>query len=244
MTVTSAEPLPSRQRILVVDDQPEIRDVVTRALSAAGYAIDCSSDGAVGLRHALTGDYQLVILDLVMPETDGRTVLTRLCRERPGQAVLVLSCVADVPTKVDCLDLGAQDYLTKPFALDELLARVRVQLRGDHRGTGQRGADPHSGDHQLSEIIRAGQLVLDLGRLQADAGLGPVPLTRLEVLLLRELMEHTGESVPKGTLLASVWGMDFDPGSNVVDVCVRRLRSKLGFDLIETVRGAGYRLAS
>ena len=234
MTVTSAELLPPQQRILVVDDQPEIRDVVTRALSAAGYAIDCSSDGADGLQHALTGDYQLVILDLVMPETDGRAVLTRLCQERPGQAVLVLSCVADVPTKVDCLDLGAQDYLTKPFALDELLARVRVQLRGEQRGA----------DHQLNEIIRAGHLVLDLGRLQADAGTGAVPLTRLEVLLLRELMEHLGESVPKGALLASVWGIDFDPGSNVVDVCVRRLRSKLGFDLIETVRGAGYRLAS
>ncbi len=248
MTVTSDRLSPSRQRILVVDDQPEIRDVVARALSAAGYAIDCSSDGAAGLQHALTGDYQLIILDLVMPETDGRAVLTRLCKERPGQPVLVLSCVADVPTKVDCLDLGAQDYLTKPFALDELLARVRVRLRAnqsgdDHHGPVPRG-DQHGGDHQLSEIIRAGQLVLDFGRLQADAGLGPVPLTRLEVLLLRELMEHIGESVPKGTLLASVWGIDFDPGSNVVDVCVRRLRSKLGFDLIETVRGAGYRLAS
>src|SRR5258708_37383392 len=238
MTVTSGEVLPPRQRLLVVDDQPEIRDVVTRALSAAGYAIDCSIDGADGLQHALTGDYQLVILDLVMPETDGRTVLTRLCQQRPGQAVLVLSCVADVPTKVDCLDLGAQDYLTKPFALDELLARVRVHLRGDQRG------DRHGADHQLSETIRAGHLVLDLGRLQADAGMGAVALTRLEVLLLRELMEHLGESVPKGALLASVWGIDFDPGSNVVDVCVRRLRSKLGFELIETVRGAGYRLAS
>ncbi len=247
MTVTSAELLPSQQRILVVDDQPEIRDVVARALSAAGYAIDCSSDGAAGLRHALTGDYQLVILDLVMPETDGRTVLTRLCQQRPGQAVLVLSCVDDVPTKVDCLDLGAQDYLTKPFALDELLARVRVRLRAGQGGGQQDGGHQqrqHSGDHQLGEIIRAGQLVLDLGRMQADAGLGPIPLTRLEVLLLRELMEHIGESVPKGTLLATVWGIDFDPGSNVVDVCVRRLRSKLGFDLIETVRGAGYRLAS
>ncbi len=252
MTATSVELLPTRQRILVVDDQPEIRDVVTRALSAAGYAIDCTGDGASALQHALTGEYQLVILDLVMPETDGRTVLTQLCQQRPDQAVLVLSCVADVPTKVHCLDLGAQDYLTKPFALDELLARVRVQLRGDqmraglqHRQRGdQRGADQRANDHQLGEIIRAGQLVLDLGRLQADAGMGPVPLTRLEVLLLRELMEHIGESVPKGSLLASVWGIDFDPGSNVVDVCVRRLRSKLGFDLIETVRGAGYRLAS
>ncbi len=138
-----------------------------------------------------------------------------------------------------CLDLGAQDYLTKPFALDELLARVRVQLRADH---GEHDGSDHAAAGRRS--IRAGQLMLDLGRLQADAGLGPVPLTRLEVMLLRELMEHSGESVPKGMLLASVWGIDFDPGSNVVDVCVRRLRSKLGFDLIETVRGAGYRLAS
>jgi two-component system, OmpR family, response regulator len=244
MTSTSAEVTPPQQRILVVDDQPEIRDVVTRALSAAGYAIDCSSDGAAGLQHALTGAYRLVILDLVMPEIDGRAVLTRLRRERPGQAVLVLSCVADVATKVDCLDLGAQDYLTKPFALDELLARVRVQLRAEHQRHSQPSADHPSGEHQPGEVIRAGHLVLDLGRLQADAGLGPIPLTRLEVLLLRELMEHIGESVPKGSLLASVWGIDFDPGSNVVDVCVRRLRSKLGFDLIETVRGAGYRLAS
>ena len=252
MTVTSAELVPSQQRILVVDDQPEIRDVVARALSAAGYAIDCSSDGAAGLHHALSGDYQLVILDLVMPKTDGRTVLTRLHEERPDQAVLVLSCVADVPTKVDCLDLGAQDYLTKPFALDELLARVRVQMRRDklradfrHRQPDGERRGHHDGAYvQLSEIVRVGALLLDLGRLQADAGMGPVPLTRLEVLLLRELMEHAGESVPKGALLASVWGIDFDPGSNVVDVCVRRLRSKLGYDLIETVRGAGYRLAS
>jgi len=91
-------------------------------------------------------------------------------------------------------------------------------------------------------VIRAGELTLDVGRLVADIGAGPVPLTRLEFLLLRELAEHAGESVPKGTLLATVWGYDFDPGSNVVDVCVRRLRSKLGFDLIKTVRGEGYQL--
>ena len=134
---------------------------------------------------------------------------------------------------MSCLDLGAQDYLTKPFALAELLARVRVQLRGEH-----------GHEHQLHEVLRAGQLVLDLGRLQADSGVGPVPLTRLEVMVLRELMEHPGQSVAKDQLLATVWGIDFDPGSNVVDVCIRRLRSKLGFDLIETVRGAGYRLAA
>jgi DNA-binding response OmpR family regulator len=146
----------------------------------------------------------------------------------------VLSCLSDVTTKVACLDMGAHDYLTKPFSIEELLARVRVQLRGE----------PLAGEHQPGDLIRAGHLVLDLGRMQADAGFGPVSVTRLEVMLLRELMEHMGESVAKDNLLASVWGLDFNPGSNVVDVCVRRLRSKLGFELIETVRGAGYRLAS
>jgi two-component system, OmpR family, response regulator len=219
-------------RVLVVDDETDIRDMVSRALREAGYDIDAAADGDAGLALALAGDYQLVILDLVMPRTDGREVLATLQRARPDQPVLVLSCQSDVPTKVSCLDSGASDYLTKPFSLDELLARVRVQLRGEHA------------EHQQDQQIRVGHLVLDLGRMYADAGPGPVQLTRLEMLLLRELMEHVGESVSKGSLLASVWGIDFDPGSNVVDVCVRRLRSKLGFDLIETVRGAGYRLAA
>jgi DNA-binding response OmpR family regulator len=234
MTSNQAETRLTHRRILVVDDEPHIRGMVIRALEGAGYAIDSAADGQAGLALALTGDYELVILDLVMPRADGRQILSQLSRERPDEVVMVLSCISDVTTKVACLDMGAHDYLTKPFSIDELLARVRVQLRGDHQ----------AGDHQPGDLIRAGQLVLDLGRMEADAGVGPVRLTRLEVMLLRELMEHTGESVAKGTLLATVWGMDFNPGSNVVDVCVRRLRSKLGFDLIETVRGAGYRLAS
>jgi len=234
MSISQVATGPVPSRILVVDDEPQIRDVVTRALQAAGYGIDSAADGEAGLALALSGDYQLVILDVLMPAADGREVLRQLQRLRPDQPVLVLSCLSDVTAKVDLLDAGANDYLTKPFSLDELLARVRVQLR----------AEQQTGEHPAADIMRAGRLVLDLGRMQADAGLGPVPLTRLEVLLLRELMEHAGGSVAKGTLLASVWGIEFDPGSNVVDVCVRRLRSKLGFDLIETVRGAGYRLAS
>ena len=217
-------------RILLVDDEPKIRGFIARALTAAGYEIDCASGGAEALRRAGLGEYGLVILDLIMPDMDGRSVLTALLRERPEQPVLVLSCLDDVTTKVCCLDLGAHDYLTKPFSLEELLARVRVQLRGE--------------PHQAGEVLRAGDLILDVGRLQADNGAGPVALTRLEFLLLRELMEHVGQSVRKDQLLASIWGYDFDPGSNVVDVCVRRLRSKLGFDLIKTVRGAGYQLAS
>ncbi len=216
--------------ILLVDDEPRIRDFITRALVTAGYAVDSASCGQDGLQMALAQDYDLVILDLLMPDVDGRHILTQLMRDRREQPVLVLSCLADVTTKVDCLELGAQDYLTKPFSLAELLARVRIRLRGD--------------PHPANEVLRAGDLMLDVGRLEANIGRGPVALTRLEFLLLRELIEHAGQSVGKGQLLASVWGYDFDPGSNVVDVCVRRLRSKLGFELIKTVRGEGYRLAS
>lgn len=218
----------TRPHILLVDDEPRIRDFMTRALATAGYTVDAACSGQEGLRMALAGDYGLVILDLVMPDMDGRRVLAELQAQRREQPVLVLSCLADVTTKVDCLELGAQDYLTKPFSLAELLARVRVRLRGD----------------TLHEVLKAGDLVLDVGRLEADIGHGPVALTRLEFLLLRELIEHAGHSVGKGQLLATVWGYDFDPGSNVVDVCVRRLRSKLGFGLIKTVRGEGYQLAS
>jgi DNA-binding response OmpR family regulator len=262
-------------RILVVDDEPKIRSFIGRALTAAGYVIDFSGSGTDGVRSALESRYDLVILDLVMPDLDGRQVLGKLLAARPDQAVIVLSCVADVAAKVDLLERGAQDYLTKPFSLAELLARVRVRLRTEppalveagHRNTaalngGQAGpvsadeaaatapplepplAPPQPVGHAAGEVIRAGDVTLDVTRLVADIGAGPVPLTRLEFLLLRELAEHAGESVSKGKLLASVWGYDFDPGSNVVDVCVRRLRSKLGFDLIKTVRGEGYQLVA
>jgi DNA-binding response OmpR family regulator len=219
---------PAGSRILLVDDEPRIRDFIGRALAAAGYVTDSAGDGAAALRQVMAGGYALLILDLVMPGMDGREVLAEVMRRNPDQSVLVLSCLEDVATKVACLELGAQDYLVKPFSLDELLARVRARLRGDA--------------HQ-PETVRAGDLVLDISRLRASVGHGLIPLTRLEFLLLRELMEHPGQSVPKEQLLASVWGLQFDPGSNVVDVCVRRLRSKLGFELIKTVRGEGYQLA-
>jgi two-component system, OmpR family, response regulator len=209
-------------RILVADDEPGIRAFIGRALDAAGYLTDFAATGAEALRRALGGHYDLMVLE-------------RLLTARPEQAVLVLSCLGDVASKVECLERGAQDYLTKPFSLAELLARVRVRVR-------VRGGTAENGHDRAAEIVRAGCLTLDVARLVADIGAGAVPLTRLEFLLLRELAEHVGQSVSKGQLLASVWGYDFDPGSNVVDVCVRRLRSKLGFGLIKTVRGEGYQL--
>jgi two-component system, OmpR family, response regulator len=231
-----------RGRILIVDDEPKIGSFIGRALTAAGYATEFASSGADALRSYTASSFDLVILDLVIADMDGRQVLGQLLAVRPDQAVIVLSCVADVAAKVDLLERGAQDYLTKPFSLAELLARVRVRLRAEPHQT-----EPHHDGESVhvgapGEMIRAGRVTLDVGKLVADIGQGPVPLTRLEFLLLRELAEHTGQLVSKNSLLASVWGYDFDPGSNVVDVCVRRLRSKLGFELIKTVRGEGYQL--
>jgi DNA-binding response OmpR family regulator len=224
-----ASPEPGRPRILVIDDEPHISGFVARALENSGYQVQVAVSAPDGIERASTGGCDLVILDLIMPDLDGRAVLSSILRARPDQAVLVLSCSSDVSTKVECLDLGARDYLTKPFSLAELGARVRAGLRE----TAKR-----------SEVTRAGELTLDAGRLVADNGEGPVALTRLEFLCLRALMERAGGPVTKIELLASVWGIDFDPGSNLVDVCIRRLRAKLGFTLIETVRGEGYRLAS
>jgi two-component system, OmpR family, response regulator len=216
-------------RILLIDDEPQISGFVGRALEHGGYGVDIAAGAADGIRLAGSGGYALVILDLIMPDMDGRAVLRAILRAHPAQAVMILSCTADPGTKADCLDLGAKDYLTKPFSLAELTARVRARLREAALRT---------------EVMQCGELTLDAGRLVADSGAGPVPLTRLEFLCLRALMEHGGESVTKSELLACVWGIEFDPGSNIVDVCIRRLRAKLGFALIETVRGEGYRLAS
>jgi DNA-binding response OmpR family regulator len=214
--------------ILVIDDEQAIRSALGRVLIAEGHTVNFAETGLEGLRRALTGPYDLVILDLLIPDTDGRAVLRQLLRDRPAQAVLVLSCLSDVRCKVECLELGARDYLTKPFSLAELLARVHTQLRGE----------------SLGAVIRVGQLKLHVGRMEADIGRGPIALTRLEFLVLRELMEHAGRSVSRGRLLTSVWGYDFEPDSNIVGVCVRRLRTKLGDHIIRTVRGEGYRLAT
>jgi len=217
-------------RILVIDDEHRILNFVSRGLRAHGYAVDAVADPAEGLHAATTDRYDLVVLDLLMPHLDGVSVLRRILEVKPSQPVVVLSALGDSATKVRCLELGAEDYLAKPFSLEELVARVRARLR--------RSQEP--GPTMLS----AGRLRLDLIRREADSGSGPVPLAEREFLLLSHLMSNAGETVSKERLLSMVWGYYFECGSNVVDVYVGRLRRKLGAGAVETVRGEGYRVVA
>jgi two-component system OmpR family response regulator len=214
-------------QILVIDDEPKIVSFVSRALAGDGFAVDSAADGARALALATRERYDLVVLDLLLPGVDGLSVLHKLMSRRPGQQVIVLSAVSEVAAKVRCLDLGAADYLTKPFALVELLARVRSRLRDRAPATEQ----PH---------LRAGRLTLDLRRQSVADGGRAVSLTNREFLLLEHLVRNAGAACTRDELLVAVWGYAFDPGTNVVDVYVRRLRSKLGADVVETVRNVGY----
>jgi two-component system, OmpR family, response regulator len=223
-------------RVLVVDDESRILAFVGRALRAEGFTVDAVSDGATAVRMATASAYDLVILDLAMPGLAGVEALQELVARRPQQPVLVLSARGDVDSKVMCLNLGADDYLTKPFSLDELLARVRARVRVGRRH------EPSSSDQTSDGASAVAGLRIDVERQEVDAGSGPMPLSRREFLLLRELVRNVGRTVSKERLLSSVWGLSHDPGSNVVDVYVRRLRAKLGDDIVRTVRGEGYRI--
>jgi DNA-binding response OmpR family regulator len=219
-------------RILIVEDEARIRAFLARAFEAEGFRVDVVEDGEHGLERALTGSYDLVILDLLLPGRDGLDALRELHRERSDLPVLILSARSDLPTKLRGFELGAVDYVAKPFSLDELLARARVQLR---RG---RGAEDGT-------VMRVGRLILDLASRQARVGDTVADLSDREFRLLYFLMQHVGQVISRERLLSEVWGFDFDPRSNVVDVCVRRLRRRLGPDApIETVRNAGYRAAA
>jgi two-component system copper resistance phosphate regulon response regulator CusR len=219
-------------RILVIEDEPRILEFLRLGLEAEGFAVDAAEDGSAGLRLALDGPYELVVLDLLLPRLDGLRLLAELRRARADLPVLILSARSDLSTRLRGFDLGANDYLAKPFSFDELVARVRVHLR--------RAADSPAGSK-----LRAGNVQLDLARRQAHVDDRVVDLSDREFRLLYHLLSHPGEVVSRERLLSEVWGYSFDPGSNVVDVCIRRLRKKLGSaGAIETVRNAGYRLVA
>jgi DNA-binding response OmpR family regulator len=218
-------------KILVIDDEPDLVRFVRRALEAEGYQVLTSTNGLEGLRLALDQHPALIVLDLAMPGMHGEAVLSALMTQDPSYRVLILSATADVQLRIACLEQGAVDFVAKPFAVRELIARARGRLGEDAA-------------NRRKNRLRVGDIVLDLEARQLVVDGRPTLLAKREFLLLRHLMSNPDAVCSRQELLSEVWGYDFDPSTNVVDVCVGRLRSKVGPDLILTVRNVGYQLQS
>lgn len=220
-------------RLLIVEDEPKTGDYLRQGLTEAGFVADLARNGTDGLHLALTGDYDLAILDVMLPGLDGWQVLESLRRQGRDLPVLFLTARDDVADRVRGLELGADDYLVKPFAFSELLARCRTLLR--------------RGKNKEPEILRIADLELDLLRRRAQRGGSRIDLTAKEFTLLALLMRRQGEVLSRALIASQVWDMNFDSDTNVVDVAIKRLRAKvdepfasLAPRLIHTVRGMGY----
>jgi two-component system OmpR family response regulator len=220
-------------RILIVEDERGIAEFLARALDAEGFATGRAADGAEGERLALTGDFNLVLLDVMLPGRSGLDVLETIRARRPELPVILLTALGQKQDVVEGLNRGADDYVTKPFDLDELLARVRAQLRRPAQ------RDP-------TRLV-AGDLELDLRTREVTRSGESVRLTAREFELLTYLMRHPNQVLSREQILNAVWGYDFDPGTNVLSVYINYLRRKLTVDgeppPIETVRSAGFKLA-
>jgi DNA-binding response OmpR family regulator len=215
-------------RILIAEDEPRIASFLTKGLKAAGYTTTVVGNGVDTAAYARGGDFDLLILDLGLPGQDGLAALAQIRARGERLPVIVLTARDAVPDRVTGLDLGADDYLTKPFSFDELLARIRARLRDHGRDT--------------PTTLHAGPVTLDLVRRTAAVHDRNVELTAREFLLAETLMRHPGQVLSREQLLDRVWGLAHDPGSNIVDVYIGYLRRKLGQEFIHTVRGVGYRL--
>jgi two-component system copper resistance phosphate regulon response regulator CusR len=217
-------------KLLIVEDEPKVGDYLKQGLSEAGFVADLVRDGNDGVHAALEGDYDLVVLDVMLPGLDGWQVLQEIRRAGKQMPVLFLTARDRTEERVKGLELGADDYLVKPFAFSELLARVRTLLR---RG---RAAEP--------PVLKVADLELDLLRRRALRGRERIDLTAKEFALLELLMRRQGEVLPRSLIASQVWDMNFDSDTNAIDVAVRRLRAKVDepFEpkLIHTVRGMGY----
>ncbi|MDC6177057.1 heavy metal response regulator transcription factor [Ralstonia solanacearum] len=218
-------------KLLVVEDEAKTGQYLQQGLTEAGFVVDLARNGTDGSHLALTGDYDLLILDVMLPDVDGWQILQSLRHAELGTPVLFLTARDSVADRVKGLELGADDYLVKPFAFAELLARVRTLLR--------RGSAPAS-----AERIQVADLVLDLSRRRASRAGQKIALTSKEFSLLELLVRRSGEVLPRSLIASQVWDMNFDSDTNVIDVAIRRLRAKIddNFEpkLIHTVRGMGY----
>ncbi|QUG99478.1 response regulator transcription factor [Saccharopolyspora erythraea] len=216
-------------KILIAEDEARIAAFIEKGLRANGFTTTVVGDGDTALDYVLTGDFDLVVLDLGLPGKDGFAVLRALRAQRVTVPVIILTARDSVHDTVAGLEGGADDYMTKPFRFEELLARVRLRLRPNDRAP-------------EVTVLRDGELSLDLRTRRAQVPEGTVDLTAREFSMLELFLRHSGQVLSREQILSHVWGYDFDPGSNVVDVYVRALRRKIGSTRIHTVRGMGYRL--
>jgi heavy metal response regulator len=216
-------------RILVVEDEKRIADFLCRGLEGAGYAVDAASNGATAIEHIYSADYDLVILDLMLPDMDGLQVLEKIRNRKAGPPVLILSARGALDDRVKGLEQGADDYLVKPFAFVELLARVRALLR---RG------------QPAPERLQVADLTLDCIRRKVVRGSENIDLAPKEFGILEYMMRNRGRPLSRTMIVEHVWDMDYDGLTNIVDVYIRHLRSKIDdryqHKLIQTVRGIGY----
>lgn len=222
-------------RLLLVEDEPRVASFIAKGLEGAGYLSDVVGKGAEALYRLRQGrQWDLILLDVGLPDMDGFRVLEEIRRIDRVTPIIMLTARGDVPSRVKGLDLGADDYLPKPFDFDELVARIRAQLRHDRQ--------------QHGSLLQAGDLTLDLKARRVSRGNRAFDLTSREFALLEFFLRHQGQVLTRSQLLNGVWGYDFDPRTNVVDVYVGYLRNKLDDpqeeSMIETVRGGGYRFRS
>lgn len=219
--------------VLVVEDDPRVARLVSRALGEAGHRVEIADDGVDGLSRAETGVFDVVVLDGMLPQLDGLDVSRQLRKQKVRTPILMLTARDSVSDRVRGLDAGADDYLIKPFALEELLARVRALGR-------------RANEHAEDDVLVGGDLTVDLARHEVRRGEGEIELTPREFDLLRYLLRHQGRVLTKDQILEHVWGYDTDATSNVVETYIHYLRDKIDKGsprpLIRTVRGVGYTL--
>ena len=215
--------------MLLIEDDPRIREIVERGLGSRGFVVTSAEDGPAGLELARKFEVDVVLLDLMLPGMSGLEVLEEIRISKPRLPVVALTALDDTGSKVAGLDAGADDYLTKPFSLDELAARVRARVRARETDAG---------------ALKAGPLTVDPVAHRAVLSGREVPLSARELALLSAFVRHAGQVLSRAQLLSMVWDLDFDPGSNVVEVYVANLRRKLGAEWIDTVRGLGYRFVA
>lgn len=229
--MTQASHVDHIMKILVVEDEVKTGDYLKQGLAEAGFVVDLARNGVDGLHLALIEAYDLAILDVMLPGIDGWQVLQGIRKAGKDMPALFLTARDQIEDRVKGLELGADDYLVKPFAFAELLARVRTLLR-----RGSRSKEP--------ELMRIADLELDLLRRRVTRGNCRIDLTAKEFLLLELLLRHQGEVLPRSLIASQIWDMNFDSDTNVIEVAVRRLRAKMDDDfepkLIHTVRGMGY----